>query len=195
MKSMNISNDILCVGLFQVAQNLSEASAGVQHIDATEVAMPMPGADIAPRIEAVVDYMLQSGKKKFLLLSPEVAILSALEGRETSGLRFFIALPADMPESIFNQIRSNVPDGLDIQFVENLYVPGAFLPENGVVLTFGYMAKDYLMVRPEAYHMNKIHGSFPGQKVFVPYIELDNFVQPENWMRIRADIFNEILEV
>lgn len=189
---MNISDDILRVGLFQVAENLSKAAVGSNPMD---VAMPMPGEDISPRMEAVVDYMLQSGKKKFLLLSPEVALLDALKEHETNGLRFFIAIPADIPESISDQIRSNVPDDLDIQFVENLYIPGGFLPENGVVLTFGYLAKGYLMVRPEAYHMNKIHGSFPGQKVFVPYTELDNFVQPENWMRIRSDIFNEILEV
>lgn len=189
---MNISDDILRVGLFQVAENLSKATVGSNPMD---VAMPMPGEDISPRIEAVVDYMLWSGKKKFLLLSPEVALLDVLKDRETSGFRFFIAIPADIPESIVNQIRSNVPDGLDIQFVENLYIPGGFLPENGMVLTFGYLAKGYLMVRPEVYHMNKIHGSFPGQKVFVPYTELDSFVQPENWMRIRSDIFSEILEV
>lgn len=189
---MNILNDVRHVGLFQVAQNLYAAASQADSGEILAAAMPMPGADIAPRIQAAADFLLGSGKKKLLLLSPEIAILRALAEKQAGDLVVFVALPADMPAASFAQIRSNIPQGLDVRFVENLYLPGGFLPENGIVVSFGYTAKGYLMVLPETYHMNKVYGSFPGQKLFLPYAQLDHFVQPSAWMRIRADHFDDL---
>lgn len=188
---MNIIEDIRKVGMFEVAHNMIKA-AGDSSRSRLEDFMPMPGTDFDLRIKAAVDYLLSFGKSKIFLLSPEIAILDELAKRNISGLRIFVAIPSDMPTEMRERLYHNVPKDLTIQFVENLYCPGGFIPENGIIVSFGYSANGYLIVRPDCYHMNKVYSSFPGARVFVPYVELDEYLQCEGWVRIQPDTFTEV---
>lgn len=180
------------IGLFETARNLAGAADSLQVCRRIEESMPMPGADFAPRIEDAVDYLLRFGKRKVLLLSPEIALLEAIAARSDTGLQVILAIPCDMDPESRERLRNNIPAGISVQFLDEPYFPESFTPANGMIVSFGYLAGDRLMVLPECYRMTDHYGSFWGRKVFIPYVHRSDSTRFPGWMELNPGKFSDI---
>ncbi len=180
------------IGLFETARNISEAFDSLEVRNKVEESMPMPGADFAHHIVQAVDYLMGFGKKKLLLLSPEVAVLEELARRATPDIQVIVAVACDMDPESRARLYNNIPAGIYVQLLEEPYFPESFTPANGMVASFGYMAGERLMALPECYRMTEHYSGFWGKKVFVPYVFREDSTRFDNWMEINPSKFSDI---
>lgn len=180
------------LGLFEAAHNISLVSDSVEVQDKVEQSMPMPGADFAPRIAQAVDYILSFGKHNLMFLSPEIALVEELAKRKIPGMHVVLTLPGDMDPDSRIRLYNNIPEGISVQFLEENYFPG-FRPSSGMVVSFGYMAGEHLMVLPEGYRcIEKYHPKFYGHKVFVPYVVREDAAHFSEWLEVKQNSFSEV---
>lgn len=183
------------LGLFEVASNISLVSGSMEVCDKIEQRMPMPGADFAPRITQAVDYILSFGKRNLMFLSPEIALIEEIAKRKIPGMHVVLTLPGDMDPDARVRLHNNIPDGISVQFLEENYFPG-FRPSNGMVVSFGYMAGDRLMVLPECYRcIEKYHPRFYGRKAFVPYVVREDVPHFGEWLEVNHNSFSDVWRV
>lgn len=188
---MDMLKTVREIGFFETGFNLVEVlgSADVQK-KAGEV-MPLPGKELIDNTSKVADWLAALGKKKYLLLNPEIHLIDRIAVQENSG-EAIVIVPCDMETEIRERLSDNLPKTMQVSLLREPYFPDAFYPGNGLVVACGYMAGDRLMVLPETYRMIDHYGSFLGKKVFVPYVELDEAVRYEGWMEVSPDRFNMV---
>lgn len=189
---MDIIKTVREIGLFEAARNLSMAADSLDVRNKIEESMPMPQGDFAAWISATVDHLLKYGKHKILLLSPEIALLEEFAARKVSGIRVILAIPCDMDPESKARLRNNIPTGILVQILDEPYFPETFTPANGMIVSFGYMASDRLMVLPECYRMTEHYGGFWGEKVYVPFVIRKDSVRFGNWMEINPSKFTDV---
>lgn len=189
MDSIKTSREL---GFFEAARNISLVSDSQEVCTKVEQTMPMPGADFAPRISQVVDYILSFGKPNLMFLSPEIALVEEIAKRKIPGMHVVLTLPGDMDPDSRARLYTNIPEGISVQFLEENYFPG-FRPSNGMVVSFGYMAGERLMVLPEGYRcIEKYHPKFYGRKVFVPYVVRENAARFGEWLEVNQNNFTDV---
>ena len=189
MDSLKTSREL---GLFEAAHNISLVSDSLEVCEKVEQSMPMPGVDFAPRITQAVDYLLSFGKCNLMFLSPEIALVEEIAKRKIPGMHVVLTLPGDMDLDARARLLNNIPEGISVQFLEENYFPG-FRPSNGMVVSFGYMAGERLMVLPECYRcIEKYHPKFYGRKVFVPYVVQEDAARFGEWLEVNQNNFSDI---
>ncbi len=72
---MDLRRTALEIGLFETALNL-EAAGGLPW--QAGAAMPLPAPGVPRKVEAVVDWLLTFAKRKYLFLTPEIALIEAM---------------------------------------------------------------------------------------------------------------------
>ena len=189
MDCIKISREL---GLFEAVRNISVVSNSLEVCDKVEQGMPMPGADFAPRITQAVDYILSFGKRNLMFLSPEIALIEEIAKRKIPSMHVVLVLSGDMDPDSRTRLYNNIPNGISVQFLEENYFPG-FRPSNGMVVSFGYMAGEHLMVLPECYRcIEKYHPRFYGRKAFVPYVVREDATRFGEWMEVNQNNFTDV---
>lgn len=181
------------IGLFEAALNMSMASDSQEVSGKIEEAMPMPGADFAPRIAQAADYLLSFGKRKLMLLSPEIALIEEIGKKAGSHVQVILVMPCDMDPESKERLRNNIPKDVFVQFLEEPYFAENFTPADGLIAAFGYMAGNHLMMLPEAYRMTDRYCLW-GKRVFVPYVVRNDATRFPNWIEMNPRKFSHVWE-
>ena len=172
------------IGLFETALNLAQVSGSAEVAEKAGALMPLPEADIDERTDRIVKWLLGFGKKKYLFLTPEIALIeriAELGGEEAEAI---IAVPCDMEAEARERLRNNLPRGIAVTVLEEPYFPSSFFPENGIIVVCGYSGGGRAMILPDTYRMAEHYSGFLGKKVFVPYAELSSASRYDGWMEL-----------
>ena len=189
---MDLRRTALEIGLFETALNL-EAAGGLPW--QAGAAMPLPAPGVPRKVEAVVDWLLTFAKRKYLFLTPEIALIEAMASKAKEGTEAVVLIPCDMPTDSQERLCQNLPGGMSVGVREEPYFPKEFIPANGLIVVCGYLAGGYAMVMNETYRLLEHYGSFTGRIVFIPYVGLERFERYAGWSdasnKLFADIWGE----
>lgn len=178
------------IGLFETAVNLSKVADSADIKQKVGASMPLPGKDIESELEPIARWLVSFGKRKYMLLTPELALIEAINKHSDSFAEFIITLPCDLDTEVKERIRNNLPHDAVVTILEEPYFPEAFYPGNGMIVACGYSAGNKAMVLTDTYRMIEHYSGFLGKKVFIPYKELDTAARYDGWMEINRSRFS-----
>lgn len=188
---MDIQRTAQEIGWFEAARNVSGVRESADVVRKVGAVMPLPDADIAERTARAARWLLGFGKRMYLFLTPEIALVETMAEMASGRVEAIIAIPCDLEAEAKERLRNNLPDGIAAAVLEEPYFPDGFLPGNGMLVTCGYTGGGRVMTLPGTYRMVEHYGSFPGRKVFIPYVELERPARYDGWMEISSQKFDE----
>lgn len=183
------------IGLFETAANLAAVRGSAAVVQKAGTAMPLPSAGIEEETGRAARRLLASGKKKFLFLTPEIALAERMLA--CSGDREILFLmPCDMEPGARKRLEHNLPGGAGrngagnntrVRLLEEPYFPRDFFPGNSLMVVCGYCGGKRPMVMAETYRLLEHYSGFRGEKLFVPYVQLEQAVRFDGWMEVSAE--------
>ena len=186
---MDMLKTIREIGFFEAGCNLAEVIDSKDVQAKAGLVMPLPDPALVGSISDIADWLVAFDKKKYMFLSPEIAILDKLAEREPKSEAIML-IPCDMEKEVKERLGGNIPKSMKVSLLEEPYFPEDFYPGNGILITCGYLAGGRMMVLPETYRMIDHYSGFWGKKVFVPYVELADAVRYDGWMEVGCDKIN-----
>ena len=178
------------IGLFETGINLSKVCNSTDVIQKVGASMPLPDENIADRIPQIAAWLHSFGKRKYLFLTPEIALIEEMS--KLSNLEeVIIAIPCDLERDVKERIRNNLPRGIEVSILEEPYFPQSFFPGNGLMVVCGYAAGGRSMVLPDTYRMVEHYSGFYGKKVFIPYKELKAAARYDGWLKVSQQRLSE----
>lgn len=187
---MNIQSIAREIGLFETALNLESVHSSAEVIQKVGDSMPLPETGTKERIIHIAKWLLASGKKKFLFLTPEIALIEEISKDLCTDIEIIIALPTDMEPDVKDRLKHNIPRGIHISLLEEPYFPESFFPSNSMIVVCGYAGGDREMVLSDTYRMIQHYCVFLGKKIFVPYIELPAGLRYNGWLALNRQQIN-----
>ena len=191
---MDVMKTVREIGFFETACNISIVADSETVRSRVEESMPMPDDDFASSIERVTEWLMQYGKRKLMLLSPEIAIIEALAQKGMGEYEIILVIPSDMDPESKQRLKNNIPKEIQVQLLEEPFFPDNFLPRNGLIVAFGCIGGNRLMVLPETYSMIEHYSKFLGRKVFVPYVNCEYPVRLGEWIEVGYGKFEGVWE-
>ena len=154
--------------------------------------LPLPDKDVMDSIERIAAHLAELGKKKYMFLTPEIAVIEKLAALDDRSSEAMILVPCDMETEVKERLRDNLPVGMKVSLLEEPYFPKDFLPGNGVLIACGYITGDKAMVLAETYRMIDHYREFRGKKIFIPYVEMEGGVRYTGWKEVSTNKFSMI---
>lgn len=186
---MEILKTVRDIGFFETGRNLIQVldSGAVRaQVGAT---MPLPAPNLADVMERITEWLSAFGKKKYLFLTPEIALVELLAAQDPER-EAILMVPCGM-EEVRARLENNLPRQMRTSLLEEPFFPKEFYPDNGIIIGCGYLAGNRAMVLPETYRMiDHYAAGFYGKKVFVPYAELSEGIRYEGWIEVSAEKFS-----
>lgn len=171
------------IGLFETGINLSKVCNSTDVMQKVGASMPLPDEDIADRIPQIAAWLHSFGKRKYLFLTPEIALIEEMSKRSDQD-EVIIAIPCDLDGEAKGRLRNNLPRGIEVSILEEPYFPQFFFPGNGLMVVCGYAAGGRTMVLPDTYRMVEHYSGFLGKKVFIPYKDLETAARYDGWLEV-----------
>ena len=172
------------IGLFETGINLARVLDSPDVLAKVDLSMPLPDADIADSVPQIAAWLRGFGKRKYLFLTPEIALFEEMARLGQPQEEVTLVLPWDLEPDAKERLRNNPPRGSRVTVLEEPKVPQSFFPGNGMMVVCGYSACGRPMVLPNTYRMLEHYSGFLGRKVFLPYRELDTAARYDGWMEV-----------
>lgn len=172
------------IGLFETAINLAKVRGSTDVIQKVGASIPLPDDDIGCRTNWAARWLCEHGKKKYLFLTPEIALIDEMSRIADKNTEIIIAVPCDLESDTKDRLCNNLPHGINVTILEEPYFPQSFFPGNGMIVVCGYLGNDRAMVMPDTYRMVEHYSGFLGKKVFLPYREMDMAARFKGWMEV-----------
>lgn len=189
---MDMKKTVREIGLFETAISLAKFTHSNDVLQKVGASMPLPDTNILSRIEKISEWLLSFGKRKYMFLTPEIALIEEMFNRSDRDIEFIFALPSDLELEAKERIFNNLPNGVKTHVIVEPDFPRKLFPGNGILVVSGYLAGDRAMVLPDTYRMVEHYNSnFLGKKVFVPYTEQDNVVYYDGWIEMNHQRVSE----
>lgn len=180
------------IGLFLSAINLAEVLNSSDVQDKVGASMPLPDPDTAEKLISIVKWLTSFGKRKYMFLTPEIALIEELLKQTGNKVEVTIAVPCDLDQEIKERLHNNLPHGGNVELLEEPHFPSNLYPSNGMIVICGYSGSDRSMVLSDTYRMVEHYNSFLGKKVFIPYVELPSAARFDGWMEIPQQNISEV---
>lgn len=146
--------------------------------------MPLPDANITKNIKFIAERLVSFGKKKYLFMTPEIALVEAMAKLVDHDTEIIFIIPCDMDLETKERLKNNLPNQLKVSVLEEPFFPGNFFPGNGMIVVSGYMAGDRAMVLADTYRLIEHYNGFLGKRAFVPYCELTSAYRYDGWLEV-----------
>lgn len=187
---MDIKKTVREIGFIETALNAE--AVGITDVlrEKVEASFPLPSGDTQSICEVVAQWLVGFNKRKYLFLTPEIALIEAMAKSTERDIEAIIMIPCDMDPESEERLLNNLPRSMKVHALKEPYFPDAFLPANGMIVTCGHMAGEHLMVLPETYRMIEHYAGFMGRQVFVPYVELTSADRYEGWIETSPNHFS-----
>lgn len=179
------------IGLFLTAINLVAVMDSAEVQDKVGASMPLPDSNTKEKVSEIVKWLTGFGKRKYMFLTPEIAVIEELLNQTDYKAEVTIAIPCDLDNEIKERLQNNLPHGAKVELLEEPHFPAMFFPGNGMLVTCGYLGGDRTMVMADTYRMVEHYNSFLGKKVFIPYVELSSAARYDGWMEVGQDRITE----
>lgn len=170
------------IGLFETAVNL------VAVCDSNDVqakvgdSMPLPDVNIMVNIKSIVEWLVSFGKKKYLFMMPEIALVEEMAKYTDHDTEIIFMIPCDMDLEAKGRLKNNLPNHMKVSVWEEPFFPDDFFPGNGMIVVSGYMAGERAMVLTDTYRLIEHYNGFHGKRAFVPYCELTSAYRYDGWL-------------
>ena len=188
---MDMRKTVREIGFLEAGTNLEEVLDSKDIQEKVGAVMPLPGKNLINTISNIADWLTAFGKDKYMILTPEIALIDKLAELDTGKEAIFL-IPCDMDPEVKERLKANIPKSMKVSLLEEPYFPEGFYPGNGLLIACGYYAGGRIMVLPETYRLIDHYSGFMGKKVFIPYVELEDAVRYDGWMEIGRDRFTTI---
>lgn len=172
------------IGLFETAVNLAKVRNSTEVIQKVGASMPLPDEGIGVRVGQIAEWLFSFGKCKYMFLVPEITLIEEMGRLSNHETEVIIAVSRDLDSEARERLNNNLPHSISVTILEEPYFPQSFFPRNGLMVISGYLGGDRAMVLPDTYRMVEHYSGFLGEKVFVPYKELDTAIRYDGWMEI-----------
>ena len=174
------------IGLLETAVNLAKVSNNTEVLQKVGASMPLPDEGIGVRVGQIAEWLISFGKCKYMFLVPEITLIEEMGRLSNHEIEVIIAVSRDLDSEARERLNNNLPHStsVTITILEEPYFPQSFFPRNGMIVISGYLGGDRAMVLPDTYRMVEHYSGFLGEKVFVPYKELDTAIRYDGWMEI-----------
>lgn len=172
------------IGLFETGINLARVLGSPDVLAKVDLSMPLPDEDIADSVPQIAAWLRGFGKRKYLFLTPEIALIEEMAKLGQPQEEVTLVLPWDLEPDAKERLRNNLPRGIWVTVLEEPNFPQSFFPGNGMMVVCGYSACGRPMVLTDTYRMLEHYSGFLGRKVFLPYRELDTAARYEGWMEV-----------
>lgn len=176
------------IGLFEAGINLSKVCNSDDVCSKAGAFMPLPDKNIADEVPRIAAWLHDFGKRKYLFLTPEIALIEAL-AELSDGAEAIIALPGNLSPDAKERIQNNLPRKMHVSSISETFFPQRFFPADSMIVVCGYSAGGRAMVLSETYRMVEHYSGqrgFHGKWAFIPYKELDVAVRYDGWMEVGA---------
>lgn len=180
------------IGLIETAVNIAAVRDSRDVVDQVGASMPLPAPNIREDAEAMVKWLLGFHKKKYMFLTPEIALAELLAEAADEDTEIIFAVPCDMDEEAKERLNNNLPRGVRITILEEPFFPIGFFPGNGIMVVCGYSADERTMVLTDTYRMAEHYSGFRGKTVFLPFVALDTAQRFDGWMEIGRQQFSAV---
>lgn len=187
-------------GLFETAINISCFADSCEVAERAGACMPLPGPEIERTADSAARWLLSSGKRNFLFLTPEIALAERMLVF-SDDIEIIFSLPCDMDEETRKRVENNLPGGsvgrgrgrgrrppARVSLLEEPFFPESFYPLNSMIVACGYEAAGRCMVLSETYRLLEHYSGFRGRKAFIPYRGLSRAVRYDGWRETGADL-------
>ncbi len=186
---MDIWKTVREIGFFEMAINLAKVRDSLDVVQKVGALMPLPDEDIKERVRQAAKWLCGFKKNKYMFLTPEIALIEEMKKYSDGHLEIIIAVPCDMEPEAKERLKNNLPYKSDVTVLEEPYFVSDLFPKNGMLVACGYSGGDRAMILPDTYRMAEHYSIFRGQKVFVPYVELESSFRYGGWMEINQRRF------
>lgn len=181
---MDIQKTAKEIGLFLMANNLAEVADSTDVQDKVGASMPLPNPNSENKVDKITEWLIGFGKRKYMFLTPELALIEELLKQTENNAEITIAVPCDLDQEIKERLQNNLPHGASVELLYEPHFPNSLYPSNGMIVICGYSGADRPMVLSDTYRMVEHYSSFLGKKVFIPYIELSSAARYDGWMEV-----------
>ena len=172
------------IGLFLTAINLVEVMDSPEVQNKVGVSMPLPDSDIEEKVSDIIKWITRFGKRKYMFLTPEIALIEELLRQTDNKAEVTIAIPCDLDSEIKERLQNNLPHGATVGILEEPHFPTNLYPSNSMIVICGYFGGERPMVMADTYRMVEHYSCFHGKKVFIPFSELSSAFRYDGWMEI-----------
>lgn len=172
------------IGLLEAGINLSKVCGSHDVLHTVGASMPLPDENIADDVPKIAAWLHGFGKKKYLFLTPEIALIEEMSKCADPAEEIIIAVPYSLEPEAKERLRNNLPGGIKVTILEEPYFPQEFFPSNSLIVVCGYSAGGRTMVLSDIYRMVEHYKGFLGKKVFVPFKKLDAAIRYDGWMEV-----------
>lgn len=180
---MDIQKTVREIGLFEVGVNLAKVCKSNDVLQKVGASMPLPDENIAERLPQIARWLNSFGKRKYMFLTPEIALIEEL-AKISMQTEIIIAIPSDLELEAKERLINNLPRGIDVTVIEEPHFHPTFYPKNGLMVVCGYTAGSRPMALADTYRMVEHYSGFLGKKVFIPYKELESAHRYDGWLEI-----------
>ena len=156
------------IGLFEAGINLSRVCGSCDVLHTVGASMPLPDEDIADQVPKIAAWLHGFGKKNYLFLTPEIALIEEMAKCADPAEEIIIAVPHSLEPEAKERLRNNLPGGIRIT----------------MIVVCGYSAGGRTRVLSDTYRMVEHYKGFLGKKVFVPFKEFDTAVRYDGWIEV-----------
>ena len=181
---MNVRKTAREIGLFEAGINLARVLDSEDALARGGASMPLPDRDIAGCVPQIAAWLRGFGKRKYLFLTPEIALMEELAKLGDPQEEVILVIPHDLEADAKERIRNNLPRGIRVTALEEPDFPQSVFPSDSLMVVCGYSACGRPMVLPDTYRMLEHYSGFLGRKVFLPYRELDTAARYDGWMEV-----------
>ena len=185
---MDLSAAVEEIGILETNIQLEKYMYNYNIMKDISTYMPIPYKNSTKDIiDSTIAKLLSLNKKNLLMLSNEIALVEGLSKFSECFENIIIVLSRNLTKSQVENIKSNIPLGINIEFVKELEFPKNIKPKNSVVLSFGYKSGNKCLVTKNTYRMVEIYKNFLGEKIFVCCMDADVNERPKNWVAINGE--------
>lgn len=184
---MNLMKSISEIGVLEVERVAAMFPNNKHEIDA--YLPPVDKDFVESRIHALADAVVRLEKSTLFLMTPEIALIEQLARLGWKGTAL-VALPFDMDKESVSRIRTNVPQGIKVQFVSEGMFPTDFRPKNGAIVCAGLTPSGYrYYIPPFSYRMMMQYKAFHGERVLLSCSPDESRVPEIGWTYAEDDFF------
>lgn len=185
---MDLSAAVEEIGILETNIQLEKYMYNYNMMKDISTYMPIPYKNSTKEIiDSTVAKLLGLNKKILLMLSNEIALVEGLSKFSEYFESIIIVLSRNLTKAQVENIKSNIPLGINIEFIKELEFPKNIKPKNSVVLSFGYKSGNKCLVTKNTYRMVEIYKNFLGEKIFVCCMDGDVNERPKNWVAINSE--------
>ena len=146
-------------------------------------------------IDKAIFKLLSYNKQNIFILSNELLFLERLSYYNIHFQNIIICLSHALTNEQKDNIKRNVPNNLNISFVNELEFPTILKPNNSLIITFGYKYGYSYLLSNNNYSLIETYKSFLGKKILINCSCFPISNKPDNWISINKNnnLFTEVI--